>query len=113
MRLLICYRLLGQVGIQKSIHVVDVTSAAMGKSKATGKSTDASVTAAGGANQAVAGKAGEGGAVEGAHAMPAGLKQEELHVPSDEKDVYAYCYINKVSVGGLCAGIVQCSPNLC
>jgi hypothetical protein len=104
-----CYRLLGQVGIQKSIHVVDVTAAAMGKTKAAGKSTEGGATAAGGANKAVAGKAGEGVAVEGVHAMPAGLKQEELHVPSDEKDVYAYCYINKVSFCGVCAGIVQCS----
>jgi hypothetical protein len=100
------YRLLGQVGIQKSIHVVDVTAAAMGKTKAAGKATEGGATAAGGANKAVAGKADAGGAIDGVHTMPAGLKQEELHVPSDEKDVYAYCYINKVSFCGSFAGIV-------
>ena len=30
------------------------------------------------------------------HLLPKGLKQLELHVPSDEKDVYAYYYLLKV-----------------
>ncbi len=65
------------VGIQKNIHVVDVTS--QGK-----KSTDPNTTSS------------TVKEVEGVHRLPAGLTQEELHVPSDEKDVYAYYYINKV-----------------
>jgi superfamily II DNA/RNA helicase len=35
-------------------------------------------------------------AAAGKHALPAGLTQEELHVPSEEKDVYAYYFLNKV-----------------
>lgn len=35
-------------------------------------------------------------AKEGVHKLPEGLTQEELHVPTDEKDVYAYYYLNKV-----------------
>ena len=38
------------------------------------------------------------GSKDGVHALPQGLTQEELHVPTDEKDVYAYYYINKVNV---------------
>lgn len=76
------------VGIQKNIHVVDVTSAVK---KAP---TDGSAPTSGNKE-----------AHDGVHKLPAGLTQEELHVPSDEKDVYAYYYINKVrthcSYGGL------------
>ena len=83
------YRLLSQVGIQKSIHVVDVTASGMKKSPTT-TSTTTSSTAAGadGSSKGVENK--------GVHSMPAGLTQQELHVPSDEKDIYAYYYINKV-----------------
>ena len=83
------YRLLSQVGIQKSIHVVDVTASGMKKSP-TATSTTTSSTAAGadGSSKGVENK--------GVHSMPAGLTQQELHVPSDEKDIYAYYYINKV-----------------
>jgi hypothetical protein len=70
------------VGIQKTIHVVDVTAGgAHAKPKA---STDAGTTGAKPASK------------EAVHALPAGLTQEEIHVPTDEKDVYAYYYINKV-----------------
>ena len=69
------------VGIQKNIHVVDVTSQGQGK-----KSTDPSATSS------------TVKEVEGVHRLPSGLTQEELHVPSDEKDVYAYYYINKVRI---------------
>lgn len=67
------------VGIQKNIHVVDVTTAV--KKVPTDGSTPVST-----------GKE----AHDGVHKLPAGLTQEELHVPSEEKDVYAYYYINKV-----------------
>ena len=69
------------VGIQKNIHVVDVTSAVK---KAP---TDGSAATTSGNKEAQ----------DGVHKLPAGLTQEELHVPSDEKDVYAYYYINKVA----------------
>ena len=83
------YRLLSQVGIQKSIHVVDVTSSGMKKSPTTASTTTSSTAAgADGSSKGVENK--------GVHSMPAGLTQQELHVPSDEKDIYAYYYINKV-----------------
>lgn len=74
------------VGIQKSIHVVDMTSQALAK-KAPKLNADGSVDAS--AVTPLEAK-------EGVHRLPAGLTQEELHVPSEEKDVYAYYYLNKV-----------------
>ena len=62
--------------------MVDVTASAGGKSAAKAGTDGTS--------------AASKPAVEGVHSMPAGLVQEELHVPTDEKDVYAYYYINKV-----------------
>ena len=87
----ITFRLLCLVGIQKNIHVVDVTSQGQGK-----KSTDSSATSS------------TVKEVEGVHRLPAGLTQEELHVPSDEKDVYAYYYINKVLYSTLTRFSVNC-----
>ena len=46
--------------------------------------------------------AGAGAAKEGVHKLPVGLTQEELHVPTDEKDVYAYYYLNKVAFDLYC-----------
>jgi hypothetical protein len=104
----VLHRLLGQVGIQKTIHVVDVTA---GGAHAKPKSAQDSASAAAGKPAAAAGK-------EAVHALPAGLTQEEIHVPTDEKDVYAYYYINKVrsfppAASNLCCVILSSMTAMC
>ena len=96
------YRLLSTVGIQKIIHVVDVTTQkstaalalAAALAAASGNSNAAATAASGTTSASVAGTGAA--AKDGVHTLPAGLVQEELHVPTDEKDVYAYFYLNKV-----------------
>lgn len=73
------------VGVQKKIHVVDVTAAAgatAGKDNAKAPATDGTTDESEDSSRILK--------------LPNKLKQLELHVPTDEKDVYAYYYIIKV-----------------
>lgn len=87
------YRLLSLVAIQQNIHVVDVTAEAALRKQKTASSSAATATAVVTVKTTTAAAALP---TQQHHNLPKGLTQEELHVPTDEKDIYAYYYLTKV-----------------